>query len=107
MKKWSKYIFSYFDEGCKYTNAATEGVNSFIDKINDLGRGYGFEALRIKSLFNSVQKLKPKPNQKVKSYNFASNMTDVTQIGTVGKTEYLSGGGTNIEKLNKKFDKIF
>ena len=107
MKKWSKYIFSYFDEGCKYTNAATEGVNSFIDKINDLGRGYGFEALRIKSLFNSVQKLKPKPNQKVKSYNFASNMTDVTQIGTAGKTEYLSGGGTKIEKLNKKFDKIF
>ncbi len=52
-KNWHEEIFNYFDPGCQVTNAATEGVNSMIQRINDEGTGYGFKRLRAKSLYRS------------------------------------------------------
>ena len=51
MKKWRKEVFNYFDENCDYTNAAAEGMNSLIQRMNSLGNGYSFERLRARALF--------------------------------------------------------
>lgn len=47
---WGNEIFNYFDLGL--TNAYTESLNSIIRKIDQSGRGYSFEVLRAKLLFN-------------------------------------------------------
>lgn len=49
---WKTEIFRYFEPGCRYTNAAAEGLNSLIQAINTQGRGYGFEVLRLKALYS-------------------------------------------------------
>ena len=54
MQRWHKYIFNYFEPGCRYTNGVTEALNSVIDFINANGRGYSFEVLRIKTLFRTA-----------------------------------------------------
>lgn len=50
-KKWYKEILNYFEFGCQFTNAAAEGTNSLIQRINGMGAGYGFSHLRAKALF--------------------------------------------------------
>jgi transposase len=52
-KKWHDEIFNYFDEDSRYTNAAAEGTNSLIQRINSEGAGYGFARLRAKVLFRN------------------------------------------------------
>lgn len=49
--RWYDYIFGYFDDGCQFTNAATEGLNQLVDGLNRLGNGYGFKRLRARALF--------------------------------------------------------
>lgn len=56
LEQWKPYIFNYFDDGCRYTNAATEGINSLIGTINGVGRGYKFDILRIKALYHKKAK---------------------------------------------------
>ena len=103
MKNWRKYIFNYFDPGCNYTNATTEGVNRRIDSINNEGYGYGFEALRTKVLFNSFEKLNQKPKKNAKKYNFKPQRDTDRVRFAVGSSlppsvpdepvKYNSGGG--------------
>ena len=50
-QNWFTEIFNYFDTGCQFTNAASEGTNSMIQRINAQGSGYGFSRLRAKALF--------------------------------------------------------
>ena len=50
-QKWHEEIFSYFDKDCAYTNAAAEGTNSLIQRINAQGSGYGFNHLRAKVVY--------------------------------------------------------
>lgn len=50
-QKWHEEIFSYFDENCAFTNAAAEGTNSLIQRINAQGSGYGFNHLRAKAVY--------------------------------------------------------
>ena len=50
-QKWYQEIFNYFDDGCQFTNAASEGTNSMIQRINAQGNGYGFKRLRAKALY--------------------------------------------------------
>jgi transposase len=51
LTNWYNEIFSYFDDGCRFTNAATEGLNNLIERFSRLGNGYSFERLRAKALF--------------------------------------------------------
>lgn len=51
VKNWHNEIFQYFEPGFKYTNAASEGLNSLLQAINSQGRGYSFEVLRLKALY--------------------------------------------------------
>lgn len=48
------YILNYFKPGCRETNAATEGINTLIERINREGNGLKFEHLRAKSLYASL-----------------------------------------------------
>lgn len=45
------FILNYFNEGCRFTNATTEGLNNKIGNINSAGNGYKFKHLRAKALF--------------------------------------------------------
>lgn len=54
MTKWHTEIFNYFDPGCQFTNAVSEGTNSLIQRINAMGSGYGFAHLRAKALFREA-----------------------------------------------------
>lgn len=50
---FKQYILNYFKPGCRYTNAATEGINTLIKNVNSMGNGYSFEILRGKCLYIS------------------------------------------------------
>lgn len=47
---WDKEIFNYFR--FRVTNAFTEGLNGLIKRISRAGRGYTFDILKAKILFN-------------------------------------------------------
>lgn len=47
-------IFTYWDAPIRITNAYTEGHNSITRVANRMGRGYTFEVLRAKMLYNKV-----------------------------------------------------
>ena len=51
VRNWHNEIFQYFEPGFKYTNAASEGLNSLLQAINSQGRGYSFDVLRLKALY--------------------------------------------------------
>jgi transposase len=51
LKNWRNEIFTYFEPGCRVTNAATEGLNNMIERANRLGNGYSFARLRAKALY--------------------------------------------------------
>lgn len=53
-KKFEPFILNYFNPGCRFANAATEGINRVIKKINSDGSGYSFERLRAKALYASL-----------------------------------------------------
>ena len=44
------HILNYFDH--RFTNGYTESVNALIRSVDRMGRGYSFEAIRAKMLFN-------------------------------------------------------
>ena len=47
-------IFAYWDAPIKLTNAYTESHNGLIRVANRMGRGYSFDILRAKMLYNKV-----------------------------------------------------
>lgn len=51
---FKEYILNYFNPGCNYTNATTEGLNNLIGAINSTGNGYKFKHLRAKALYASL-----------------------------------------------------
>lgn len=50
---WHYEILNYFDAEARLTNAYTEAANGLVKLANRAGRGYSFEAIRAKVLFNS------------------------------------------------------
>ncbi len=54
---WKTEIFNYFDY--RYTNGYTEAINGRIKQIHRLGRGYNYEVLRMKVLFELGKNLPP------------------------------------------------
>ena len=53
-KIFKPYILNYFNPGCQFTNATTEGLNNLIGVINSSGNGYHFKHLRAKALYASL-----------------------------------------------------
>lgn len=52
--QYKPYILNYFNPGCRFTNATTEGLNNLIGTINSSGNGYQFKHLRAKCLYASL-----------------------------------------------------
>lgn len=50
VSNWDREIFNYFR--FRVTNALTEGLNGFIKRISRAGRGYNFDILRAKVIYN-------------------------------------------------------
>lgn len=71
---WNKEIFNYYEN--PVTNAYTEALNGIARQINRMGRGYSFEVLRARLLFEkqAIKKspsLRKKPRQRpVSGYEF-------------------------------------
>ena len=59
LKNWEPEVFAYFDH--RVTNAFTEAMNGIARVVNRMGRGYSFEALRVKLLFRTPHKLRRDP----------------------------------------------
>lgn len=51
MTSWHEEVFNYFRPGLSVTNAASEGTNCLIQRINQSGNGYSFKRLRAKILY--------------------------------------------------------
>ena len=71
---WGNEIFNYFTNGL--TNAYTESLNSIIRKLDQSGRGYSFEVLRAKLLFNEALHKKRKARFNVLAFNQPFMVTD-------------------------------
>ena len=52
LENWEGEIFAYFDAPAQITNAYTEAMNGIAKMISRVGRGYSFDAIRAKLLFN-------------------------------------------------------
>lgn len=50
MANWRDEVFAYFDH--PITNAYTESVNNLVRAMNRMGRGYSFEVIRARMLFD-------------------------------------------------------
>jgi transposase len=59
VQNWGTEIFAYFDHGV--TNAYTESLNKITKLIYRVGRGYSFEAIRAKMLFNGGLHIERRP----------------------------------------------
>lgn len=66
---WHVEIFNYFDK--RLTNAYTESINSIIRQVERMGRGYSFDALRAKILFDEKLHKKRKPRFNLSAFNKA------------------------------------
>lgn len=83
MNNWRPYIFNYFDH--PITNAYTESFNNLIRSMNRMGRGYSFEVLRARLLYNeearkntrsSIRKQIKKPSQKLENDTWNFSLTE-------------------------------
>jgi len=80
-RNWKEYILNYFDDE-RVTNAFTESFNSKIRRVYRNGRGYTFERLRAKVLFNDMlqkrvpiqEKVRVKKKQKFEEVGMARLM---------------------------------
>ncbi|MBN6189411.1 ISL3 family transposase [Aneurinibacillus sp. BA2021] len=82
---WQGEIFSYFDK--RLTNDYTESINSIIRQVERMGRGYSFDALRAKILFNEKLHKKRKPRFNPSAFghalsNYGNNWFDITDHHT-------------------------
>lgn len=81
MENWKKEIFNYFDDGCRQTNAATEGLNNLIERINRIGNGYSFERLRAKALYWNMVTYGARYRLEIKKIPIYEQSTDNAQYG--------------------------
>jgi len=51
MKNWHEEVFNYFEQ--PITNAYTEAVNGLAKLMNRMGRGYSFEVIRARLLYDA------------------------------------------------------
>lgn len=102
--QFEPYILNYFNPGCRFTNAATEGLNNLIGTINSSGNGYQFRHLRAKCLYASLiheKMVYSISSSKIASWKPTTAYTTVTG-GAGGMTVYIDKMvfKERIEKVN-------
>lgn len=98
MENWKEEIFRYFDPGCRYTNAATEGINSIIERINNQGNGYSFERLRGKAIYWHLSKPEKKYMLKGKRIPVYESPKEEIRFGYMDFTHMGKMGNTPIQR---------
>ena len=100
--RWEKEILRYFEPGCRFTNATAEGMNSLIQAINSQGRGYGFEALRLKAIYGKNARLKDKTFTK-QNISFYGNSKTGFRMGDFSPGDLWGGkeNKTRVEPANR------
>lgn len=99
---WHDEIFNYF--GKRLTNAYTESINSIIRQVERVGRGYSFEALRAKILFN--EKLHKKRKLRFNSSAFSKDILhDAFNWHEVTDRDITGNYGVDFSTLIKKLEK--
>lgn len=81
LKNWHEEIFGYFDPGCGFTNATTEGLNNLVERFNRLGNGYSFERLRAKALYFHLAAPKVRYTLKTKVLPNKNQGIDLRKMG--------------------------
>jgi len=116
---WTMPILNYFNH--PVTNAYPESLNSLISVMNQLGRGYSFEALRAKILFSEgthkhklsrpmfERRREPEPVEKgyalpgnVKNFEMGETLARMTPKPAPDPKPYIPKS-TESEKLEKNY----
>ncbi len=71
---WHEEILNHFTKSL--TNAYTESINSIIRQVERMGRGYSFDVLRAKILFNEKLHKKRKPRFNSSAFGNAMSNRD-------------------------------
>src|SRR5699024_12387592 len=99
---WQVEIFNYIDK--RLTNASTESINSIIRKVERMGRGYSFDALRAKILFNEKLHNKRKPRFNSSAFNKAK-LYDTFNWYEVNDHDITDNFGVDFSTLIKNLEK--
>ena len=99
---WHVEIFNYFDK--RLTNAYTESINSIIRQVERMGRGYSFDALRAKILFNEKLHKKRKPRFNSSAFNKAM-LYDTFNWYEVNDHDITDNFGVDFSTLIKNLEK--
>ncbi|HFE0841071.1 TPA: transposase [Streptococcus agalactiae] len=99
---WHVEIFNYFDK--RLTNAYTESINSIIRQVERMGRGYSFDALRAKILFNEKLHKKRKPRFNSSAFNKAM-LYDTFNWYEVNDHDITDNLGVDFSTLIKNLEK--
>jgi len=99
---WQDEIFNYFDK--RLTNAYTESINSIIRQVERMGRGYSFEALRAKILFNEKLHKKRKPRFNQTAFSKAM-LFDFNNLHEMTDHDITDNFGDDFSTLIKKLEK--
>lgn len=105
--RWHKEIFNYFDH--PETNGPVEALNGLAKISNRAGRGYTFDVIRAKLLFETVVPKTPKysrPQEKPKSFGYITNLEKV-DFGLSEKPKLIEGSGVNILELYEALKREF
>ena len=99
---WHVEIFNYFDK--RLTNAYTDSINSIIRQVERMGRGYSFDALRAKILFNEKLHKKRKPRFNSSAFNKAM-LYDTFNWYEVNDHDITDNLGVDFSTLIKNLEK--
>lgn len=102
VNNWHVEIFNYFDK--RLTNAYTESINSIIRQVERMGRGYSFDALRAKILFNEKLHKKRKPRFNSSAFNKAM-LYDTFNWYEVNDHDITDNLGVDFSTLIKNLEK--
>lgn len=117
-ENWGDEIFNFFDlvqqRGSKLTNAYTECQNSITRAINSIGRGYSFDALRVKLLlapkkegiitsYRSIKRKKQQSDNHTISFSLATSFNDDYETIQIPERRMVTWG-IDLENLGKWLD---
>ena len=93
---WHGLALTVFDH--PYTNAYTEALNRFAKDVNRMGRGYSFDILRARLLYNEIAKVEEIVMPRKRSPQTKPRSSAAKPTGTVGRFSTKNWTGTeNIE----------
>ena len=95
-------IFAYWDAPFSITNAYTEGHNGLTKVANRLGRGYSFEVIRARMLYNKIARSVTSISTKATSTK-PSIVTPNSPVTTVSSKDLNFSFSTKYKKMKTEY----